>query len=54
MQQIDDLREEGDVLFAFLDTLAEDQWQRETPFKSRTSIGWCSICTMQTVGPSIP
>ena len=39
MQQIDDLREEGDVLFAFLDTLAEDQWQRETPFKSRT-VNW--------------
>lgn len=39
MQQIDDLREEGDVLCAFLDTLAEDQWQRETPFKNRT-VNW--------------
>lgn len=39
MQQIDDLREEGDALYAFLDTLGGDQWQRETPFKSRT-VNW--------------
>lgn len=39
MQQIDDLREEGDALHAFLDTLADDQWQRETPFKGRT-VNW--------------
>lgn len=39
MQQVDDLREEGDALYAFLDTLGDDQWQRETPFKNRT-VNW--------------
>ena len=39
MQQVDDLREEGYALYAFLDALGDDQWQRETPFKSRT-VNW--------------
>ena len=39
VQQIADLRAEGDALHAFLATLPEDQWSRETPFKNRT-INW--------------
>ena len=39
MQQVADLRAEGDELFAFLEALPEDQWSRETPFKNRT-IDW--------------
>ena len=39
LQQVADLRAEGDELFAFLETIPEDQWSRETPFKSRT-IDW--------------
>ncbi|MCY4564673.1 MAG: TIGR03084 family metal-binding protein [Gammaproteobacteria bacterium] len=39
LQQVADLRAEGDELHAFLDTIPEDQWARETPFKART-INW--------------
>ena len=39
LQQVADLRAEGDALHAFLATLPEDQWSRETPFKNRT-INW--------------
>lgn len=39
MQQIDDLQEEGQILHQFLDTLKEDQWSLETPFKNRT-VNW--------------
>ena len=38
-QQVNDLREEGAELFAFLDTLNDDQWSLETPFKGRT-VNW--------------
>ena len=39
LQQVADLRAEGDELFAFLETIPEDQWSRETPFKNRT-VDW--------------
>ena len=39
LQQVADLRAEGDELNAFLETIPEDQWARETPFKNRT-IDW--------------
>ncbi len=39
LQQVADLRDEGDELNAFLETIPEDQWSRETPFKNRT-IDW--------------
>ncbi len=39
MQQIDDLHEEGQVLYDFLSTLDENHWTRETPFKNRT-VNW--------------
>ena len=39
LQQVADLRAEGDALNAFLETIPEDQWARETPFKNRT-IDW--------------
>ena len=39
MQQIDDLREEGAALHDFLNTLGDDQWARQTPFKQRT-VNW--------------
>ena len=39
MQQIDDLHEEGRILYTFLDTLKDDQWALETPFKNRT-VNW--------------
>ena len=39
LQQVADLRAEGDELHAFLDTIPEDQWARGTPFKGRT-INW--------------
>lgn len=39
LQQVADLRAEGDALHAFLETIPEDQWSRETPFKDRT-IDW--------------
>ena len=38
-QQVNDLREEGTELFAFLDTLSDKQWSLETPFKGRT-VNW--------------
>ncbi len=38
-QQVNDLREEGTELFSFLDTLKDDQWSLETPFKGRT-VNW--------------
>ena len=38
-QQVEDLREEGAELFAFLDTLSDDQWSLQTPFKGRT-VNW--------------
>ena len=38
-QQVKDLREEGVALSAFLDTLSDDQWSLETPFKGRT-VNW--------------
>ena len=34
MQQGLDLREEGDALYALLNTLDDDDWERATPFKS--------------------
>ena len=39
LQQVADLSAEGDELHAFLETIPEDQWARETPFKNRT-INW--------------
>ncbi len=39
VQQVADLRAEGDALYAFLETIAEAQWSRQTPFKNRT-INW--------------
>jgi len=39
LQQVADLRAEGDELHAFLETIPEAQWTRETPFKNRT-INW--------------
>ena len=39
LQQVADLKAEGDALHAFLTTLPDDQWSRETPFKNRT-INW--------------
>ena len=39
MQQIDDLHEEGSVLYDFLTTLQDHQWELETPFKNRT-VNW--------------
>ena len=34
LQQVEDLREEGEALFELLDTLTDDQWALPTPFKS--------------------
>ncbi len=39
LQQVEDLREEGEALFELLDTLSDDQWALPTPFKSRT-VNW--------------
>ncbi len=39
LQQVADLRAEGDTLHAFLKTIPENQWSNETPFKNR-SINW--------------
>ena len=39
LQQVADLRAEGDALHAFLVTIPEEAWSRETPFKNRT-IDW--------------
>ena len=39
LQQVDDLREEGEALFDLLDTLTDDQWALPTPFKNRT-VNW--------------
>ncbi|MYE12201.1 MAG: TIGR03084 family protein [Gammaproteobacteria bacterium] len=39
LQQVADLRAEGAELDAFLETISEDKWSRETPFKGRT-IDW--------------
>jgi len=36
MQQADDLREEGDELYALVRDLAPDDWRRPTPFKDWT------------------
>ncbi|XOV89117.1 MAG: TIGR03084 family metal-binding protein [Pseudomonadota bacterium] len=36
MEQIDDLREEGEVLFQFLSGLGDEDWARPTPFKAWT------------------
>ena len=38
-QPVNDLREEGAELFSFLDSLSDDQWSLETPFKGRT-VNW--------------
>ena len=39
LQQVADLRAEGDALYAFLEAIPEEQWSWETPFKNRT-IDW--------------
>ena len=39
LQQVADLREEGEALFELLDTLTDDQWALPTPFKNRT-VNW--------------
>ena len=39
LQQVDDLREEGNALFELLDTLTDEQWALPTPFKNRT-VNW--------------
>ena len=39
LQQVADLREEGEALFELLDTLTDDQWALRTPFKNRT-VNW--------------
>ena len=39
LQQVEDLREDGEALFELLDTLTDDQWALPTPFKSRT-VNW--------------
>ena len=36
LDQVRDLREEGDELYELLKTLGESDWKRETPFKSWT------------------
>ena len=36
LQQVVDLREEGDELFVFLQTLQDSDWERNTPFKNWT------------------
>ncbi len=38
-EQVDALREEGESLYAFLQTIKEDQWNLPTPFKDRT-VNW--------------
>ena len=39
LQQVADLREEGQALYEFLQTVKDDQWALETPFKDRT-VNW--------------
>ncbi len=39
LQQIEDLRAEGDALHQFLETLQDQHWERQTPFKDRT-VNW--------------
>ena len=39
LQQVADLREEGEALYALLDTLPDEQWALPTPFKRRT-VNW--------------
>ena len=39
LQQVADLREEGEALFELLDTLTDEQWALPTPFKNRT-VNW--------------
>jgi len=39
LQQVDDLREEGEALYGLLATLPDDAWERPTPFKGRT-VNW--------------
>ena len=36
LEQADDLRAEGEALFAVLETLAPAHWERPTPFKQWT------------------
>src|ERR1051325_2451264 len=36
LQEVEDLREEGNELAALLGTLSEDDWRRATPFKQWT------------------
>lgn len=38
-EQVDALREEGESLYDFLQTIKEDQWNLPTPFKDRT-VNW--------------
>ena len=39
LQQIEDLRAEGDALHQFLETLQDHHWEMQTPFKDRT-VNW--------------
>ena len=39
LQQVADLREEGEALYGLLDTLTDEQWAMPTPFKNRT-VNW--------------
>ena len=39
LEQVADLREEGEALYALLETLDDEQWALPTPFKGRT-VNW--------------
>ena len=39
LQQVEDLRAEGDALHQFLETLEDHHWDMQTPFKDRT-VNW--------------
>ena len=54
LQQVEDLRAEGDALHQFLETLEDHHWEMQTPFKDRTVNGVVQHLHDAIGGQSIP